>query len=735
MKRILFIAISLFLSVLPICAQAQGTEFETATQAVQNMKIGWNLGNTFDSHKIGMTDVTATETNRGQAVTTAELMEMMKMAGFNAIRVPVTWYPHMDAEGNIDQAWMNRIEEVVNYVLDQGMYCIINVHHDTGKTGNSDENKGWLRATRENYTQNKELFEKIWLQIATRFKNYGQLLLFEGYNEMLDIYDSFNYPTFKRPNGYNTEIAQSAYDAINSYAKSFVETVRATGGNNAHRNLIVSTYAAADARSEGQKNLEPIVKMEKPENGNHIVFEVHTYPPIVDKDNDGNITGLRPMEKIRGQIDYMISNMKTYFVERYGSPVIFGEWGTSNVDANPTDYDARPDYMFQFVDYFVKKTKENGMATFYWMGLSNGSNRGIPQFNQANLAKQILKSYYGDDYQPSLLTKDDHEIQYTVTFTGQWAELELAKGDNLTNDYAGIEVVLAETPSITGNLSFRMYTAGTTYPTNNQPNINSKTNILNFTLNPIQRVTIVWRSDTGTPVLKIDSIHLIKRDGSRESVTPVNKNKCEINVKVTPLYIKSKISNLKYATLYYGDKNLIVPPYVTATAYKVENRQLKAVKTYNSGSIIPAGTGVVLKSEEGTIYKFSMSENSGEAAVGNMLRGSDETTLTTGGDKYYMLSLNSSSDPNSVGFYYGKANGAAFTNGAHKAYLAVPANEAKVANFLFNDNETNGIEMIKTRQEQEIPFNGWYTIDGKLLNSKPTAKGIYISNGKKIVVK
>ncbi|MBQ2497184.1 MAG: cellulase family glycosylhydrolase, partial [Prevotella sp.] len=107
-KRIFFMA---WMLLVALHFHAQSTEFETATQAVQNMRVGWNLGNTFDSHKIGVSDVTQTETMRGQPVTKVELMEMMKMAGFNAIRVPVTWYPHLtDASGTIQTAWLNRIE-------------------------------------------------------------------------------------------------------------------------------------------------------------------------------------------------------------------------------------------------------------------------------------------------------------------------------------------------------------------------------------------------------------------------------------------------------------------------------------------------------------------------------------------------------------------------------------------------------------------------------------------------
>ena len=742
-KRIFFMT---FVLMATLSLHAQNTEFETATQAVKNMKVGWNLGNTFDSHKIGVTDVTQTETMRGQAVTTPELMEMMKMAGFNAIRVPVTWYPHMDAAGNIDEAWMNRIEEVVNYVINQGMYCIINVHHDTGKTGNSDENKGWLRATRENYTQNKAIFEKIWQQIATRFKDYGQLLIFEGYNEILDLYDSFNYPTYKRSDGYDEEIAQSAYDAINSYAKSFVETVRATGGNNAYRNLIVSTYAAADARSEGEKNLGPVVNLNKPENSDHIIFEVHTYPPIIDKDEEGQ-TVLRPIEEIVSQIDYMISNMKTYFVERYNSPVIFGEWGTSNVDAGSgkTDYDLRHDHMFQFVDEFVKRTKANDMATFYWMGLSNGSNRGIPQFNQPDLAEQILKAYYGDDYEPSLLTENDYEKEYIVKFNGQWSEINLAVTDDnsdLATDYTGVEVILNEPPSYSGNLSFRVYySLSNDNDRDNKNNITSINNTLLFNTisrSPIKRVTIVWRTASGTPTLKIKSVKLLKADGSKVSVTPTVRNNCTFTVHSSniPNYIKAKISDLKYSTLYYGNKNLTVPPYVTATAYKVENGKLIAVQTYEKGDVIPSGTGVVLNGKEANTYKFSESDKNGTTAEGSMMRGSDVAETTTGGDKYYMLSLNRDSDPNSVGFYFGKTNGASFTNGAHKAYLAVPANEAKAVSYLFSEVDENGETTgVSNFEHGARNTEQYYSIDGRRLQGAPTSKGIYIVNGRKLIVK
>ena len=745
MNKRIFTIICLLITVVTLHAQ----EFETATEAVKNMKVGWNLGNTFDSHKIGVTGVTETETLRGQAVTTPELMEMMKMAGFNAIRVPVTWYPHLDASGNIAPAWMNRIQEVVDYVINQGMYCIINVHHDTGhKKNENDGNKGWLRAKLENYTKNKATFEKIWQQIANKFKNYNHLLLFEGYNEMLDTLGSFNYASYetdKRINitnkqgdvvaqiPYDADVAQSAYDAVNAYAKSFVETVRASGGNNAHRNLIVSTYAAADARSQGTYNKEPFVKMQKPEDSNHIAFEIHTYPPIVDDT-------LRSMEYIARQIDYMVSNIDTFFVQRYNAPVIIGEWGTSNVDAGSgkTDYDLHREHMFNFVDYFVQKMKENDIATFYWMGLSDKTNRSLPAFNQADLAERILKAYYGNDYEPNLITTNDYEDYngYEVNFTKQWAEITLAESTSgLESEYTGIEVILDELPSYNGNLSFRTYNLSEANI--NHSNITSLTNTLNFsgiatTGKPIKRVTIVWRSSPGAPTLKIKEIKLLKADGTKTRSIPKNRNACTITPYSLPTYIKSKISDLNYSTLYYGNENLVVPPYVTATAYSVNGNKLQAVKTYNTDDVIPARTGVVLYSEKGNTYKFDITNASGESAIGNMLRGSDEAATTTGGDRYYMLSLNAASDPTSVGFYYARANGAAFTNGAHKAYLALPAAQAKAFSYLFN--ETDGISTIPNDKAETA--NGiWYTIDGKRLSGQPTRKGVYIVDGKKMIIK
>jgi hypothetical protein len=391
--------------LLMLCVQMQAQEFESATDAVKNMGVGWNLGNTLDANNAGMTWTTTEqhETWWGQPVTTFELMKMMKGAGFTAIRVPITWYQEVDENGTVKEAWMNRVKEVVDYVLDNGMYCIINVHHDTGAGDGA-----WIKASGNNYAANMEKYEYLWKQIAEKFKDYGQNLLFEAYNEMLDEKNCWNYPTYSNDGKYDEAAAKDSYEAVNSYAQSFVNAVRATGGNNATRNLIVNPYAASSGGIWGTNThpQEPLTEMKLPQDeaANHLIFEVHSYPNIEN--------GLK---NAKNGLDTTIESLNT-ILKAKGAPVIIGEWGTSNVD-NGSDYIDRRKSMIEFCDYFVKKCKENDIATFYWMGLSDGTAREQLVFNQPDLAETITKAYHGDDFQgeyPAMEVADE-----TVVFEGE----------------------------------------------------------------------------------------------------------------------------------------------------------------------------------------------------------------------------------------------------------------------------------------------------------------------------
>lgn len=405
MRKLLSI-ILLAVMVSATC-RAQDSAFETAAEAVKKMAVGWNLGNTLDSNSgdtLNMwiehwTSRTPSDYEKawGQPVTKASLMKMFKDAGFNAIRVPVTWYPHMEAKfkftsndnsnwypsrddigTKVNAAWMRRVKQVVDYVIDAGMYCILNVHHDTGAA-----NTAWLVASEADYEKQHERYEALWKQIAETFRDYDEHLLFESYNEMLDTEDSWCFASFAAQGSYNATIARSAYNGINSYAQTFVNTVRATGGNNAQRNLVVNTYGACDGNGNWNSHLQdPLKEMKLPDDEvlNHLIFEVHSYPDI------------KNLSSAKSTLNTTLSNLKKNLASK-GAPIIFGEWGTSTDKA----YEQYRSNMLSFYRYFIEQTKKAGMGTFHWMGLSDGDHRSVPEFNQADLVEAIIKGYYGED--------------------------------------------------------------------------------------------------------------------------------------------------------------------------------------------------------------------------------------------------------------------------------------------------------------------------------------------------
>lgn len=374
--------------------EPEGPSFESAWEAVRNMGAGWNLGNTLDSCSGDLEHMWIEawtqrtpkdyETAWGQPQATRELMHMFKEAGFGVIRIPVTWYPHIGTltlhntdqwdpstwtGTTVDAAWMARVKEVVDYVIDEGLYCILNVHHDTGAGDTA-----WLVAGEEAFQAAKERYQALWQQIASTFADYDQKLLFEAYNEMLDPLDSWCYASFAASGGYNQAVAQSAYNGISSYARLFVETVRSTGGNNAVRNLVVSTYGACSGDGSWSSHLkEPLSSMALPEDPGHVALEVHSYWNADQFDSQ------------KAGIDQLFVNLDYYLVKRLGAPVIIGEWGGSVSEDN--------DDNVRFATYFSQKAAEAGIAACWWMGLSDGPDRAVPQWTMPRTKDAILAAY------------------------------------------------------------------------------------------------------------------------------------------------------------------------------------------------------------------------------------------------------------------------------------------------------------------------------------------------------
>lgn len=502
LKAIRLIIVMAFAMLIPIIAFADDeiSAFESANDAVKHMKVGWNLGNTLDAHNgQRVTDPKVSEIMWGQPVTTPELMQMMKEVGFGAIRVPVTWYPHMDGNNKVDAAWMKRVHEIVDYVISTGLYCILNVHHDTG--ADSDNTKSWLKADQTVYNQQKARYEYLWQQIAEEFKDYGERLLFESYNEMLDTYNSWCFASFAAPGQYNASVATSAYNAINSYAQSFVNTVRATGGNNAKRNLIVNTYGACNGSGTWNSHLQdPLKQMKLPTDitEGHIIFQVHAYPNVVD------------LSSAMKEVDQIFRDLNTYLVQK-GAPVVIGEWGTSNSN----DYNDRRSNVLSFAKYFVEQAKAYNYAPFFWMGLSDGTARSFPAFNQADLVLTILQAYYGSNYNPRLLTEDDFEItSYLVNYNQQWSELNLSSNEISLSVYKAIRLELGETPN-SGYFNIKVY--GEKDGKEQSSAVSSQTTTLQFNRNTLgtksRRITLQYMK-TGNSTLNVKKAYLIKNDGT-----------------------------------------------------------------------------------------------------------------------------------------------------------------------------------------------------------------------------
>ncbi|MBQ2823120.1 MAG: cellulase family glycosylhydrolase [Oscillospiraceae bacterium] len=306
-----------------------GTYFDTAQELVSKMTIGWNLGNTLDCYNCTwLSNKMDCETAWGNPKTTKKMITMVKKAGFNTIRIPVSWNDHMDSKGNIDKKWMDRVQEVVDYAYDSGMYVILNSHHELN----------WLKldsASEKNVTAK---FKNMWKQIATRFKDYDEKLLFEGMNEPR------TEGSAKEWNGGTIEERK----AINKLYKVFVDTVRATGGTNKTRVLVINPYGAST-------NYNAMSELEIPDD-DKIAVSVHAYMPYNTALNRYS-SETKLTDSGKKDIDYAFSNINKVFLSK-GIPVIMGEFGTMNKDNTKE--------RIEIAKYYVSVANKYGVPCIWW---------------------------------------------------------------------------------------------------------------------------------------------------------------------------------------------------------------------------------------------------------------------------------------------------------------------------------------------------------------------------------
>ncbi|MGN0254835.1 MAG: glycoside hydrolase family 5 protein [Chordicoccus sp.] len=291
----------------------------TAAEVQTGMKIGWNLGNDLDcidNQKSG--DAAHYESLWGNQPVTLSSIEAIKDEGFGAVRVPVTWADHIGDDGTIDAEWMSRVREVVDYVIDSGMYCILDAHHDTGENAR-------INADSASLDDNKKKLTSLWTQIADEFRDYDSHLVFEGFNEILDSGNHWTDPD------------SSCYDAVNELNQAFVDAVRKTGGNNAERVLLCDAYASGF-------NADILGNFKLPDDSakNRLMVDIHYYG-----------TDTSEMKSVAKRIDKLFTKKKV--------PVIIGECGMKNT-AGSSNTDERVAYIKALVDTM----KKSGAICFWW---------------------------------------------------------------------------------------------------------------------------------------------------------------------------------------------------------------------------------------------------------------------------------------------------------------------------------------------------------------------------------
>lgn len=294
---------------VPTAYQVDPAAFHVLTgdELIQDMGAGWNLGNTMDGH----TGFTPGETVWQPYQTTKKLIQSVHDMGFNTVRIPVTWGTMIDDENDyaIDEKWMSRVQDIVDYCVSMDMYAIVNIHHDGA------EQTGWLRIATDDQETLEKKFATVWKNIATTFKDYDEHLILESMNEVKGV--------------DMTVVEENA--VIMKLNQIFVDTVRGTGSNNEQRYLMVpGKYNFIDSVCN-EKN-----QFSLPEDSveNRLIVSVHDYSPW-------NFCGTETM-KSNSVADRTIVNNDKELKPLYdtytskGIPVVVGEYGCINKN-NPQE--------------------------------------------------------------------------------------------------------------------------------------------------------------------------------------------------------------------------------------------------------------------------------------------------------------------------------------------------------------------------------------------------------------
>jgi endoglucanase len=353
--------------------QLEQSSGKTAFDYFKEEKIfaGWNLGNTLDSFNGNI----GSETGWGNPAVNQELMNGIKAAGFDIIRIPVTWMGHIGKapEHRIAPSRLKRVGEVVQLAHNAGLKVIINLHHD-GATSSEQQESGWLSIGKSykneaDYKRITDQFTRVWEQIAAYFQNYGDWLMFESMNEIHDGGWCWS-SAFRSNPGRQLEI-------VNNWNQIFTDKVRAAGGNNAERYLVIPAYC-----TNPQQTLLSSFTLPKDSAVGRQVVTFHYYDP-----QEFGIQGSRsewgsPADKQKTDNDF--APFKPRFIDK-NIPVIIGECGAvmqSYPNDSAKEEQARKSRL-EYIPYVFATAKKYGLVPIYWdNGAVNGDGEKFGLFDR-----------------------------------------------------------------------------------------------------------------------------------------------------------------------------------------------------------------------------------------------------------------------------------------------------------------------------------------------------------------
>lgn len=337
----------------------------TPQQILDRMGIGWNLGNSLDVPASG----SSSETLWGNPKTTRELIEFVHDQGFSSIRIPVSWGHHMNnTTHKIDASYMARVKEVVDYAYDDGMYVIINIHHDNDiRSGSS--NFFYPSST---YKSQSETFVKaVWSQVSETFKDYDQHLIFETLNEprLTGTSDEWWFPV----NNPNSNV-KSAVSIINTLNQDAVDVIRASGGNNKTRLIMCPGY---DASLDGAI----VSGFKLPTDASGMVgVSIHAYVPYNYAMNTGGGAVSSYNDDMKKELASIFSTIKSKVKDK-GMACYIGEFGATN-KGNDTE-------RCKWAEDYTAQAKALGIPVLLWD--NNAYNVGAENFGLIDRTNLVVK--------------------------------------------------------------------------------------------------------------------------------------------------------------------------------------------------------------------------------------------------------------------------------------------------------------------------------------------------------